>query len=102
MHSPLPVLALLFNTLVWGLAWWPFRAMHEAGLHPLWATALMYALVLAGLVALRPASLRPALPYPGLILLGACPGGNNTPLNRALTIGDLVIRRAHVSTPLTP
>ncbi|HBK00416.1 MAG TPA: EamA family transporter, partial [Delftia acidovorans] len=31
MHSPLPVLALLFNTLVWGLAWWPFRAMHEAG-----------------------------------------------------------------------
>lgn len=63
MQSPLPVLALLFNTLVWGLAWWPFRAMHEAGLHPLWATALMYALVLVSLVLLRPASLRQALQY---------------------------------------
>lgn len=90
MHSPLPVLALLFNTLVWGLAWWPFRAMHEAGLHPLWATALMYALVLAGLVALRPASLRQALQYPALILLGACAGSNNIAFNWAVTIGDVV------------
>src|SRR5256885_2564698 len=89
MHSPLPVLALLFNTLVWGLAWWPFRAMHEAGLHPLWATALMYALVLAGLVALRPARPRQALQYPGLILLGARAGSNNIAFNWAVTIGDV-------------
>ncbi|MDR0227366.1 MAG: DMT family transporter [Burkholderiaceae bacterium] len=90
MHSPLPVLALLFNTLVWGLAWWPFRAMHEAGLHPLWATALMYALVLTALVALRPASLRQALQYPALVLLGLCAGSNNIAFNWAVTIGDVV------------
>lgn len=52
MHSPLPILALLFNALVWGLAWWPLRRMFDAGLHPLWATAVMYAMVLAALLAL--------------------------------------------------
>ena len=54
MTSPLPVLALLFNAFVWGVAWWPFRTMHTAGLHPLWATALMYCGVLIALLALRP------------------------------------------------
>ena len=68
MHSPLPVFALLLNALIWGLSWWPFRLMHEAGLHPLWATAAMYALVLAGLLALRPASIRQAWQYPVLRL----------------------------------
>ena len=47
MQSPLPVLALLCNALLWGLSWWPFRSMHAAGLHPLWATAVMYTLVCA-------------------------------------------------------
>ena len=49
----LPILALLCNAFFWGVSWWPFRAMHGAGLHPLWATALMYGLVSAGLLALR-------------------------------------------------
>lgn len=53
MHSPLPVLALLTNALIWGLAWWPFRQMLGAGLHPLWATALMYAAIVLGFSALR-------------------------------------------------
>ena len=52
MQSPLPVLALLSNAFIWGLAWWPFRVMHGAGLHPLWATAVMYCGVLALLLAL--------------------------------------------------
>ena len=59
MHSPLPILALLFNALVWGLAWWPLRRMFDAGLHPLWATAVMYAMVLAALLALRTCSRSP-------------------------------------------
>ena len=42
MHFSLPVLALLFNAFVWGVSWWPFRFLHQHGLHPLWATALMY------------------------------------------------------------
>ena len=45
MRSPLPILALLLNALIWGLSWWPLRLMFDAGLHPLWATALMFALI---------------------------------------------------------
>ena len=37
MQSLLPFAALLFNAFVWGLAWWPFQRMHQAGLHPLLA-----------------------------------------------------------------
>ena len=64
--------------------------MHEAGLHPLWATASMYALVLAGLLALRPASLRQAWQYPVLLLLAASSGLNNVAFNWAVTVGDVV------------
>ena len=35
-----PVLALTANAFVWGVSWWPFRALQAQGLHPLWATAL--------------------------------------------------------------
>ena len=64
--------------------------MHEAGLHPLWATALMYALVLTGLIALRPASLKQAWQYPVLLLLAASSGLNNIAFNWAVTVGDVV------------
>ncbi|WP_027014490.1 DMT family transporter [Comamonas composti] len=90
MHSPLPVLALLFNAFIWGLSWWPFRAMNQAGLHPLWATALMYGLVALSLVTLRPTSLRQALQYPALVLLAASSGLNNVAFNWAMTVGDVV------------
>ena len=52
MHSFLPVGALLLNALVWGVSWWPFRFLHARGLHPLWATALMYVLAVAVLLVL--------------------------------------------------
>ena len=45
----LAVLALVFNATTWGLAWWPIRTLTEAGLHPLWATALIYVTATAGL-----------------------------------------------------
>jgi len=38
----------MLNAFVWGVSWWPFRELHGRGLHPLWATALIYALLLAG------------------------------------------------------
>ena len=37
-----PALCLCFNALVWGLSWWPFRQLQALGLHPLWATVLVY------------------------------------------------------------
>ena len=90
MHKSLPVFALLLNAFIWGLSWWPFRAMHQAGLHPLWATVFMYALVLLGLLALRPATLRQAWQYPALLLLAASSGLNNVAFNWAVTVGDVV------------
>ena len=90
MHSPLPIVALLLNAFIWGLSWWPFRLMHDAGLHPLWATAFMYALVLLGLITLRPGALKLAWQYPVLLLLAASSGLNNVAFNWAVTVGDVV------------
>ena len=90
MQSPLPVFALLFNAFVWGLSWWPFRQMHAAGLHPLWATATMYLLVLSGLLIFRPGVLAQIRQNPGLWLLALSSGLNNVAFNWAITIGDVV------------
>ena len=45
--------ALVFNALVWGVSWWPFRQLQGYGLHPLWATALMYLMIATGLLVLQ-------------------------------------------------
>ena len=90
MQSPLPFTALLFNAFVWGLAWWPFQRMHQAGLHPLWATASMYAVVLLALVAWRPGILRQVRAHPQLWVLALASGLNNVAFNWAVTIGDVV------------
>lgn len=90
MHSPLPFAALLFNAFVWGLAWWPFQHMHQAGLHPLWATACMYAVVLLALWAWRPAIWAQVRAHPQLWVLALASGLNNVAFNWAVTIGDVV------------
>ena len=72
----LPALALLLNAFIWGVSWWPFRLLQGAGLHPLWATALLYALALAALLALRPGALRRAWQTPGLALLALLAAGS--------------------------
>ncbi len=90
MTSPLPILALLFNAFVWGLAWWPFRLMHAAGLHPLWATAAMYCGVLVALLALRPGLWAQVRAHPQLWLLALSSGLNNVAFNWAVTVGDVV------------
>ncbi len=38
----------LFNAMVWGLAWWPFQAMHAQGLVAPWATSMIYGLLAVG------------------------------------------------------
>lgn len=84
------VLALTLNAFVWGVSWWPLRELHSHGLHPLWATALVYAVVVTGLLTLRLTAWRGFLAHPQLWFLAAASGLTNVGFNWAVTVGDVV------------
>jgi drug/metabolite transporter (DMT)-like permease len=88
----LAVTGLLFNALVWGLCWWPFKQLETLGLHPLWATALVYGFVFVSMalwLALR-GQLVSWRAHPGLWLLLLASGLTNVGFNWAVTVGDVV------------
>lgn len=84
------VLGLLINALTWGVSWWPFRALQSQGLHPLWATALIYCLVASCLLLAVPGAWRAFMRPSGLWLLLLSSGLTNVCFNWAVTIGDVV------------
>lgn len=86
----LPVLALTLNAFVWGVSWWPFRTLQGLGLHPLWATVLIYAAAVLAIAAWRPRALREALAVPALWVLVLAAGTTNAAFNWAVAIGDVV------------
>jgi len=86
----LAVAALLFNALVFGMLWWPFRALQSQGLHPLWATAIIYVIGLVGLLALLPQAWRGLFRHPLLWLLVLAAGMTNVGFNWSVTVGDVV------------
>jgi drug/metabolite transporter (DMT)-like permease len=83
-------LALVFNAFTWGVSWWPFRALQERGLHPLWATAFTYAIACVALAIWRPAAMREVLRTPSLWILVLASGCTNAAFNWGVTIGDVV------------
>jgi drug/metabolite transporter (DMT)-like permease len=86
----LPALALVFNAFVWGVSWIPFRQMEAHGLHPVWATALIYAVIVLAMSGLRRHAWRAFARWPGLILLALAAGFTNLGFNWAVTQGDVV------------
>lgn len=86
----LPVLGLLFNAFVWGVSWWPFRQLEARGLHPLWATALIYLLAVLVISLWRPQSWSQLLRAPTLWVLVLASGTTNAAFNWGVTIGDVV------------
>jgi drug/metabolite transporter (DMT)-like permease len=82
--------ALVINAFVWGVSWWPFRALQGYGLHPLWATALIYGTATLGVLVWRPQAWRALLAHPALWLLAAAAGLTNVGFNWAVTVGDVV------------
>ena len=86
----LAALALITNALVWGVSWWPFRWMEGAGLHPLWATGLMFAVVLLAVTLYQPRVWREFFASRGLWLLALASGFTNVGFNWAVTVGDVV------------
>lgn len=85
-----PVLALTLNAFVWGVSWWPFRRLEAAGLHPLWATAAIFALVLAVLSVWRRGAWGVLARTPSLWLLVLAAGTTNAAFNWGVTVGDVV------------
>ena len=85
-----PALALMLNAFVWGVSWWPFRQLEAAGVHPLWATALVYMVAVAAITIARPAAWRELFAHPALWLLVLGSGCTNAAFNWAVTIGDVV------------
>ena len=85
-----PVLALLVNAFVWGVSWWPFRHLQAMGLHPLWATTIIYVLSVAAIVAWRPDALRQFFGHPALWLIFLGSGATNATFNWSVSIGDVV------------
>ena len=86
----LAVLALALNALVWGLSWWPLRQLNALGLHPLWATAAVFALATCVLMVISPQSWRYFKQHPQLWWLMAASGLTNIGFNWAVTTGDVV------------
>lgn len=85
-----PALALLFNALVWGLTWFPFKALEANGVHPLWGTFVVYVGAAGLLLAWQPAALAALVRHPALLLLALAAGLTNIGFNWAVTIGDVV------------
>jgi len=83
-------LALVFNAFVWGTSWWPLRRLQEAGLHPLWATTIIFTLASLAIAIARPRACMQVATTPALWLLVAAAGLTNATFNWAIVIGDVV------------
>jgi drug/metabolite transporter (DMT)-like permease len=90
MRTVLPVAALVLNAFIWGVSWWPFRHLQALGLHPLWATTLIYVFALTCIVLWRPGAWRGFFQHPQLFFLLVAAGLTNVGFNWAVAIGDVV------------
>jgi drug/metabolite transporter (DMT)-like permease len=90
MYSFAPYFALLFNAMVWGLSWWPFKTMHAAGLAAPWATALIYGALVLVTTLVAPRSWQALWATPVLWWLALSSGLTNVAFNTANATGDVV------------
>jgi drug/metabolite transporter (DMT)-like permease len=90
----LAIWALITNAFVWGVSWWPWRLMADAGLHPLWATGLSFIAVLLAVTLYQPKIWQTFFlqksSSKGLWLLALASGFTNVGFNWAVTVGDVV------------
>jgi len=85
-----PTAALLLNAAAWGLSWWPFRWLADHGLHPLWATVVIYAWVVLAMTLWRPQIWRELLGRPQLAWIVLAAGTTNAAFNWAVTVGEVL------------
>ena len=92
-HTAWAVAGLLLNAFVWGLSWWPFKQLESSGLHPLWATAIVYGLSFLAIALWCKVKRLPAgtwRAHPALWWLLIASGLTNVGFNWAVTVGDVV------------
>lgn len=80
MKSPLslPTVALLAGASLWGIVWYPYRVLAQAGIDGLWATFFTYGLALALGLAIFPRQARVLLRIPpAALLMGLAIGWSN-------------------------
>lgn len=95
MSPPSPVAArhvaaLLFNAFVWGVSWWPLRALESRGLHPLWATAAIFVIGSVAIVMVRPGAATQLWRTRALWWLVLAAGTTNAAFNWGVVVGDVV------------
>jgi drug/metabolite transporter (DMT)-like permease len=86
----LPIFALVVNAFTWGVSWWPFRELQARGLHPLWATVLIYAVAVLAITLWRPSVWRDLWRAKSLWWLVLATGITNAAFNWGVTAGDVV------------
>jgi drug/metabolite transporter (DMT)-like permease len=86
----LPALALVLNALTWGVSWWPFRQLAAQGLHPLWATVMIYTLAVVVITLWRRGAWGELWRTRSLWLLVVASGTTNATFNWGVTVGDVV------------
>ncbi len=81
--------ALVFNALVWGLSWWPFRWLDQRGLHPLVATAIIYGACVVAVSLAQPRAWG-EMRHGALWAIALASGLTNASFNWAAATGDVV------------
>jgi drug/metabolite transporter (DMT)-like permease len=82
--------ALMVNALIWGVSWTAFRFLQAHGIHPLWSTAIIFAVCTVLIIALRPSALRQMREHRELLLVAITAGLTNACFNGAVAFGDVV------------
>lgn len=87
----LPVLALFGASVLWGLSWWPLKALNAAGFEGLSLIAACFGLLA---LAITPAFIRQHARWRahgrGMLLIMLCGGAANLTFAYAMIVGDVV------------
>lgn len=82
--------ALIVNSTLWGLSWIAFRSLQAHGIHPLWATSIIFVCCAAVMIVFKRGALREMRQHPELLYVAIVAGATNSAFNGAVAFGDVV------------